>query len=102
MFTAFRVLKRFRFLRGSAFDPFGHTAERRMERQLVVDYVRIVEELLQSLSLGNHALAVEIARVPEHIRGYGHVKDAQLSVAMAKQAQLLAQWRNPMRLQQVA
>ena len=102
VFTAFRVLKRFRFLRGSAFDPFGYTAERRMERQLVVDYVRIIEELLQSLSLGNHALAVEIARVPEHIRGYGHVKDAQLSIAMAKQAQLLAQWRNPMRLQQVA
>ncbi len=102
VFTAFRLLKRFRFLRGGAFDVFGYTAERRMERQLVVDYLRTVEELLQSLSLGNHALAVEIARVPEHIRGYGHVKEAQLAQAMDKQAQLLAQWRNPLRLQQAA
>ncbi|CAN5271846.1 indolepyruvate ferredoxin oxidoreductase family protein [soil metagenome] len=102
VFTAFGLLKRFKFLRGGMFDPFGHSAERRMERQLIIDYVRIIDELLQTLALGNHALAVEIARVPEHIRGYGHVKDAQLAAAKTNEAALLAQWRNPLRLQQVA
>lgn len=55
-----------------------------------------------TLTLGNHALAVEIARVPEHIRGYGHVKEAQLRAAKAKEAELLAQWRNPLQLEHVA
>jgi indolepyruvate ferredoxin oxidoreductase len=98
IFPAMRVLKRLKFLRGTALDPFGHTAERRMERQLIADYAATVESLLGALSLSNHALAVEIARVPEHIRGYGHVKEAHLAVAKAKEAELLAQFRDPLRI----
>jgi len=95
VFTAFRLLKRFKGLRGGFFDIFGRTAERRMERQLIVDYRSLCEELLNGLSLDNHALAVQLARIPEQIRGYGHVKDAHLERAKALEATLLARWRNP-------
>ena len=102
VFTAFKVLKRLKFLRGTAFDVFGKTDERRMERRLIADYFATIETLLSDLRLGNHVLAVEIARVPEHIRGYGHVKETHLATAMATQARLLAQWRDPLKLVQAA
>jgi indolepyruvate ferredoxin oxidoreductase len=95
VFTAFKLLKRFKFLRGGVFDVFGKTAERRMERQLIVDYRSLLEELLNGLSLDNHDLAVQLARIPEQIRGYGHVKEAHLARAKALEADLLAKWRNP-------
>ncbi|MGH8029289.1 MAG: indolepyruvate ferredoxin oxidoreductase family protein, partial [Arenimonas sp.] len=95
VFTAFKLLKRFKGLRGSWLDPFGKTAERRMERRLIVDYRALLEELLNGLTLDNQALAVELARIPELIRGYGHVKEAHLVRAKAKEAELLARWRNP-------
>jgi indolepyruvate ferredoxin oxidoreductase len=95
VFTAFKLLKRFKGLRGTAFDPFGRTAERRMERRLIVDYRSMLEELLNGLTLDNHDLAVELARIPELIRGYGHVKEAHLVRAKAKEAELLTKWRNP-------
>ena len=66
-----------------------------MERQLIIDYRNNIDELLAGLTLGNHALAVEIARIPEHIRGYGHVKEAHLLAAKTKETGLLGQWRNP-------
>jgi Pyruvate/2-oxoacid:ferredoxin oxidoreductase gamma subunit len=71
-----QVLKRLKFLRGGAFDVFGRTAERRMERQWIADYSAAVDELIAGLNRDNHALAIDIAAVPEHIRGYGHVKEA--------------------------
>jgi indolepyruvate ferredoxin oxidoreductase len=92
MFGAMKMLRHFKFLRGSAFDPFGRTDERRMERRLIVDYRATIEALLAELALANHALAVEIARVPEHIRGFGHVKEAHLAKAKALEAELLARW----------
>ncbi|KAF1699083.1 indolepyruvate ferredoxin oxidoreductase [Pseudoxanthomonas jiangsuensis] len=98
VFTAFRWLAKLKFLRGTAFDPFGYTAERRMERQLVVDYFATVERLLPKLDGGNVALAAEIASIPEHIRGYGHVKDAHLHAARAREAELLRQWDDPLRV----
>jgi indolepyruvate ferredoxin oxidoreductase len=95
VFTAFKLLKRFRFLRGGVLDPFGKTAERRMERRLIVEYRSLLEEILNGLSLDNHELAVQLARIPEQIRGYGHVKEAHLARAKALEADLLAKWRNP-------
>jgi indolepyruvate ferredoxin oxidoreductase len=92
---AFRVLRHFRFLRGTALDPFGRTAERRMERQLIEDYFARIDELLAGLDAGNLPLAVEIASIPEHIRGYGHVKERHLAEAQRREAELLAAWRNP-------
>jgi indolepyruvate ferredoxin oxidoreductase len=102
VFTAFKWLAKFRGLRGGAFDIFGRTAERRMERQLIVDYFATIDSLLPTLDSGNVDLAAEIAGIPEHIRGYGHIKEDHLHAAKAREAELLAQWRNPLRVVQVA
>jgi indolepyruvate ferredoxin oxidoreductase len=95
IFTAFRWLAKFKGLRGTPFDPFGHTADRKRERELIVEYEALIEELLAGLGHDNHALAVELAAIPEQIRGYGHIKTAHLDDAKAREAQLLAAWRNP-------
>ncbi|MEO7325846.1 MAG: DUF6537 domain-containing protein, partial [Dokdonella sp.] len=95
VFSAFKVLAKLRGLRGSALDVFGYTAERKMERQLIVDYRKTLDELLAGLNGDNHALAVDIASVPEHIRGYGHVKERHHVDAMRRQQDLLSAWRNP-------
>ncbi len=95
MFTAFRLLARLKGLRGGAFDIFGRTEERKMERQLIADYAHTVDELLKSLHDDNVELATQIASIPEQIRGYGHVKEAHLAKAKAHEAELLAAWRAP-------
>src|SRR3546814_8140074 len=102
VFTAFGLLARLRGLRGGALDVFGYTAERRMERRLIDDYERMVGGLLDTLDGGNVDLAAEIAAIPEHVRGYGHVKEAHLHKAKAREAELLAQWNNPLRIVQAA
>ncbi len=102
VFTAFKLVAKFRFLRGTALDVFGHTAERKGERQLITDYERTIGGLLDSLDAGNVGLAAEIAAIPEHIRGYGHVKEAHLHTAKAREAELLKEWSNPLRVMQVA
>jgi indolepyruvate ferredoxin oxidoreductase len=93
MMSAFRVLAKLKGLRGTAFDVFGRTAERRQERQLITDYEALIDELLSPLAAHNHALAVELAGIPEHIRGYGHVKRRHLAAAKAKEAELVAAFR---------
>ena len=90
-----RGLAHLRFLRATTFDPFGRTAERRDERALIADYEKLIDELAAGLESTNHAQALELARIPEHIRGYGHVKQAHLAIARAKQAEALARWRAP-------
>lgn len=93
MLKAFGVLAKLKGVRGTAFDIFGRTEERRMERALIGEYRACIEELLGRLNAGNHALAVEIARIPEDIRGYGHVKERHLAAARPKWERLMAQWR---------
>jgi len=93
MRTGFGVLAKLKGLRGTAFDVFGRTAERRMERALIGEYRACVDELLKGLNVGNLPLAVEIARIPEEIRGYGHVKERHLAAARPKWDALMAQWR---------
>lgn len=95
VFKAFGLLAKLRFLRGGTFDVFGRTAERRGERQLISDYERTLDQLLGSLDGDRIGLAVDIASIPEHIRGYGHVKERHLHEAKAREAELLAQWNNP-------
>ena len=95
MRTAFRWLARLRGLRGTALDPFGRTEERRTERALIGEYRTCIEELLAGLNRDNHALAVEIARLPEQIRGYGHVKARHLAAARTRWAELMDAWRQP-------
>jgi indolepyruvate ferredoxin oxidoreductase len=93
MLKAFAVLKAFKFLRGTPFDPFGYTAERRSERQLIADYEAMLEEILAKLTPDNHAIAVGLATIPEKIRGFGPVKARHLKAAKADEAALLEQFR---------
>ncbi|MGF6229843.1 indolepyruvate ferredoxin oxidoreductase [Inquilinus ginsengisoli] len=95
MLKAFKLLARMKRLRGTALDPFGRTEERKTERQLIADYEAVVEELLARLGPDTHAVCVAIARVPEQIRGYGHIKDEALDKAKAREAELLATLRTP-------
>ncbi|HUP98241.1 MAG TPA: indolepyruvate ferredoxin oxidoreductase family protein, partial [Usitatibacter sp.] len=95
MMRAMGVLARFKGLRGTPFDVFGYSRERRTERQLIADYRKTIEELLADLEAGRIQLAAEIAAIPEFIRGYGHVKDRHLKEAKSREAALLDQWRDP-------
>jgi indolepyruvate ferredoxin oxidoreductase len=93
MRTAFGVLARLKGLRGTALDPFGRSAERQMERALIDEYLAAIDELLQRLRPENLDLAVDIARIPEDIRGYGHVKARHLAAARGKWDTLMQRWR---------
>jgi indolepyruvate ferredoxin oxidoreductase len=95
MLTAFRLLARLKGLRGTPLDVFGRSEERRTERALIHEYKASVDELLASLNAGNHATALEIARIPEMIKGYGHVKARHLAVARPQWAALLESFRHP-------
>jgi indolepyruvate ferredoxin oxidoreductase len=92
-FKALGVLARFKFLRGTPLDPFGLAAHRKLERQLIRDYEGTMAELLDGLTEENHAVAVEIASIPDHVRGFDVVKEEQLESARTKQAELLAAFR---------
>src|SRR5690606_29843806 len=90
MMHAFAVLAKLRFLRGGAFDIFGYSQERKTERALIVQYRQTISGLLPHLSADNLAQLVEIASIPEQIRGFGHVKARHLEAARDKEAALLA------------
>jgi indolepyruvate ferredoxin oxidoreductase len=89
---AFKLLAKCKTVRGTRLDIFGYTAERRMERQLIADYRATILSLLDSLNAGNLATAIEIASLPEKIRGFGHVKEAAVADSSSLQASLLAQF----------
>ena len=93
MRSLFRVLAALKCIRGTAFDPFGYSAERKTERALIAEYRACIEERLATLSEQNLALALEIARLPEGIRGYGHVKARHLQEVREQWAQLMTKWR---------
>ncbi|MEK9706661.1 MAG: indolepyruvate ferredoxin oxidoreductase family protein [Alphaproteobacteria bacterium] len=95
MMAAFRVLARLKFLRGTPLDILGRSAERKQERRLIAEYEAMVDELCNGLSARNHEIAIAIASVPEHIRGYGHVKEEHLEKAKAEEAALLRAFRDP-------
>ncbi|MEO7242741.1 MAG: indolepyruvate ferredoxin oxidoreductase family protein, partial [Variovorax sp.] len=95
MLTGFKWLAMLKGLRGTPLDVFGRTSERKAERVLVEDYRASIDELLGSLMAQNHALALEIAALPEQIRGYGYIKERNLVAARARWDRLLVQWRNP-------
>jgi indolepyruvate ferredoxin oxidoreductase len=95
MLGAFRALARLRRLRGTAFDIFGRTEERRAERHLIAEYEAVLDEIERGLSPENHGAAVELARLPLEIRGFGHVKEANLKRAKVREAELLARFRAP-------
>ena len=99
MLPVFRVLAALRRLRGTPFDPFGYTRERRSERAAIAEYHSLVAELAAGLAPENHSLACDLAALPERIRGYGHVKQRAIAEARAIEATKLAAFRGvePMR-----
>ena len=93
IFPLFGLLAKFKFLRGTAFDPFGYSTERKTERALVPTTRRCSTEVLGKLTADNHHIAVGLAAIPEKIRGFGHVKLRHLKAAKADEAALLEQFR---------
>jgi len=102
MLTALRGLAAMRRLRGTWLDPFSRQAERRTERGLIAAYEATLTELLEGLTADNHAIAVEVAGLPEHIRGYGHVKERHIADAREREAQLMDAFRDPAGLPEAA
>ncbi|MFN4115569.1 MAG: indolepyruvate ferredoxin oxidoreductase family protein, partial [Inhella sp.] len=90
---AFAVLAKLKGLRGTALDVFGYTEERKMERALIQQYRATIDEIVAKLSIERLHAAVELARLPEEIRGYGHVKERNAKAVQQKWDQLLAAWR---------
>jgi len=93
MLPVFRLLAKLKGLRGTPFDPFGRSLERRTERKLITDYEAMLDEVLAKLTPENHHLAVGLAVMPEKIRGFGHIKQRHLATAKADEAALLEQFR---------
>jgi indolepyruvate ferredoxin oxidoreductase len=92
MRTAMKALAKLKFLRGTAFDPFGRSEERRLERELIGEYEKTVETLLSGLRADNLGTAAEIARLPESIRGFGPIKQRNAAAAQAKRAELMVRY----------
>jgi indolepyruvate ferredoxin oxidoreductase len=95
MMKAFGMLARLKSLRGTAFDIFGYTDERRTERALIEQYRQTIAALLPKLTNDNLSRIVAIASIPEDIRGFGHIKERNLKLAKEKEAALLAELNPP-------
>ncbi|MDX5409851.1 MAG: indolepyruvate ferredoxin oxidoreductase family protein [Thauera sp.] len=94
MLKAMRTLAKFRHLRGSMLDPFARSHDRKLDRELIAEYERVVEEILLNLDRSNHEAAIELAAIPDQIRGYGHVRERYLASARKRQAALLEDFRH--------
>ena len=94
MLTGFKLLKHFKVLRGTPLDIFGKTEEREMERALIGEYVTSIDEVLAKFTADNHALAIEIANLPDAIKGFGHVKARNVVAVRGKWDGLMGKWRN--------
>jgi indolepyruvate ferredoxin oxidoreductase len=95
---AFRMLAGLKGLRGTAFDLFGKTAERRGERQLIVDYFSLIDEWCSTLDEDRLPVALQLANLPDEIRGFGHVKERNVQAVQKKKARLLEGYRATQRL----
>jgi indolepyruvate ferredoxin oxidoreductase len=94
MMTGFRALAAMKGLRGSSFDPFGYSAERRMERRLLAMYEGDLDLIVRSLVLGKAEAAAALASIPALIRGYGHVKEESAKKAAGERERLLERQGN--------
>ena len=90
----FKGLSKLKFLRGTIIDPVGKTKERKMERFLISQYKEDMNKILEEVNSKNLSLAVQIASIPEMIRGYGHVKEEHMKKASLKRSQLLESWNS--------
>jgi indolepyruvate ferredoxin oxidoreductase len=98
----FETLAKLKGLRGTPLDIFGYSQERRDERGLIREYEALVDELLGRLNADNHAVAVDLASLPEEIRGYGHVKARHLAAVRTRREDLLGKFRGQQRAQVIA
>ena len=90
LMPAMKLLAHFKFLRGTALNPFGRIAERKQERELIAEYERTVARILETLDPERLDAAVAIASIPESIRGYGPVKVRSIAQAEARHKELMA------------
>ena len=81
VFNIFKILSKFKFLRGSKFDVFGYTDERKRERQLVQKILYTVDQISEILNENNHSQIIEFLEIPLSIKGYGHVKEKSMDKA---------------------
>jgi indolepyruvate ferredoxin oxidoreductase len=95
MLPVFRLLAKGKGLRGTAFDVFGYTAERKAERQMIADYEKLLDEISERLTTGNHTTAVALATLPLDIKGFGHIKERNHKAMKAREVALLAELRDP-------
>ena len=95
MLPVFRQLAKAKRFRGTALDLFGYSAERRLERQMITDFEKVLDEVSQRLTPATHATAIALASVPDEIKGFGHVKHANYEAAKKREAGLLAMLRDP-------
>ena len=93
VFPLFRLLAKLKFLRGTAFDPFGWTRERRRERLLIGEYEAMLTEVLAKLTPQNHHVAVGLASIPDKIRGFGYIKMRNIDVAKENETALWEEFR---------
>lgn len=91
----FGFLKRFKGLRGTPFDPFGYSMDRRTERQLIKDYEKTVRAVLRIVTRKTEKTGVAIVNLPDQIRGYGPVKQASIEEAVRKSKELMDHLKNP-------
>src|SRR5665213_2373255 len=94
MIHAFRLLARLKFLRGTALDPFSYTTERKAERKLIDDYLVMIDRQIATLKPGQVPTLARLARLPETIRGYGHIKEQAIAKYLAGKARLEAELEN--------
>ena len=91
----FRVLRHGKLVRGTVFDAFGYQAERRAERALIDQYVGDLRLVLAGLSAANFDTAAALAELPDQIRGFGPVKDANRAKAEVRRMELLGAFARP-------
>lgn len=91
IFNAFKILSKFKFLRGTAFDPFGRHPDRVLERRILAEYIEVIEQIKLSLTDNNYDTALELANYPDDIRGYGHIKEKSVEDVEQKRERLLKQ-----------
>ncbi len=95
MLPVFRQLAKAKRLRGTKWDVFGYTSERKLERQMITDYEALLAEIERRLTPETHHTAIALATLPQDIKGFGHVKLANYEKAKMRQAALLADLRDP-------
>lgn len=90
----FPFMARMKIVRGTIWDIFGYTAERRTERQLIKEFETVLDEVAGTLTVGNYSIAQRIVTSPMQVRGYGHIKDAAIQKYRSDFASLLNLYRN--------